>query len=133
MTGIGFDWDMVDGETVTAILGVGERRMNDGTLSWEALAFAVGEAAVVLTVNRDTDEVEVAHGDAPDGAEWAPVVPLAEFLGKPLGWSWVGTNNRGYQDVFMMAFGSVVPHALDPRLMFIAAGSELSCSDITAR
>jgi hypothetical protein len=91
--------------------------MSDGSLAWDALAFVVGDDAVVLTVT----------------AGCTPVRALGDVVGKPLGWCWVATSYRGYQDSFTLALGDVVPDALQPRLTFLGKGSSLSCFGLAPR
>ena len=122
-----FDWDPVTRRPISAIAGQNEMEMSDGSPSWDALAFAVGEQAVVLTVNADTDEIIVAYTTIPEGDGWQPAAALAHVIDQSFGWLWVGTNYRGYTDSLTLAFGDVVPDALQPRLMFLCAASRLSC------
>jgi hypothetical protein len=133
MSALKFDWEEVTEEPVLAVVGRSERRRDDGSLVWDALAFKVGAGAVVLTATADTDEIVVAHEPAPEGEEWKSVTALADALGKPLGWCWVGINYRGYCDSFTFALGDVVPDALQPRLAFLAEGAALTCFDLKPR
>lgn len=133
MSELQFDWETVTHKSVLAVMGRNERRMSDGSLAWGALAFTVGEDAVVLTVTADTDEIVVSHEPAPDSADWVVVPALADAVGKPLGWCWVAMNYRGYRDSFTLALGDVVPDALTPRLTFLAEARSLSCFDLTSR
>jgi len=131
MSDLGFDWEAVVHKPVTAVVGRKERRMSDGSLAWYALAFAVGDSAVVLTVTADTDEIEVTHENVPNGGGWKSVTALEGTVGKPLGWCWVGRNYRGYRDSFTFALGDVLPDALEPHLTFLAEGSSLRCFNLT--
>lgn len=133
MSDLQFDWEAVVHKSVVAVIGRNQRRMSDGSLAWDALALALGDDAVLLTVTADTDEIIVSHEPAPDGGGWTVVSDLADAVGKPLGWCWVGTNYRGYRDSFTLAFGDVLPDALQPRLTFLAEASSLSCFDLTPR
>ena len=126
-----FEWDSVTHLAISAIAGQNERETNDGSLSWDALAFGLGDRAVVLTINADTDEIMVSHETMPEGDEWHPVAALAHIVGQSLGWSWIGTNYRGYTDSFTLGLGDVVPDALQPRLMFLGEASSLSCFEVT--
>lgn len=133
MSDLGFDWEAVVHRPVTAVVGRNEREMSNGSLAWDALALAVGNEAVVLTVTDDTDEIVVANEPAPNDEGWNVVTALGDAVGKPLGWCWVGMNYRGYRDSFTLAFGDGVPDALQPRFMFLAEGSSLSCFDVKPR
>lgn len=133
MSVLQFDWEAVAHGSISAVLGRNERALADGSLAWDALAFVIGDRAVVLKVNADTDEILVAHEATPKPDDWQAVAPLADVIGKPLGWSWVGFNHRGYPDSFGLALGDVVPDALQPRLMFLSEGAALSCFDLTPR
>jgi hypothetical protein len=99
----------------------------------DAVAFVLGERAVVLKATGDTDEISVAHEATPEGDGWQSVVSLADVIGNPLGWSWVGFNYRGYADSFTLALGDLVPDALQPRLMFVSEGAALTCFEVTPR
>lgn len=128
-----FDWEEVLGAVVTDILGLNSQIMNDGSEHWDAVAICLGEKAVLLTVDWDTDQVIASHGDMPSGAGWAAIPSFGFAMDQPLGWSWVGINYLGYKDCFSIAFGNDLSTALAPRCMFIAAGSSLSCLDLTPR
>ena len=132
MSELQFDWEVVAQRPVLAVVGRNERRMSDGSVTWDALAFAVGDDAVVLTVTADTDEIVVAHEPTPEGQGWIAVSTLGMAVGKPLGWCWVGTNYRGYHDSFTLALGEGLL-ALHPRLTLLAEGSSLFCFDLTLR
>jgi hypothetical protein len=131
MSVLQFDWEAIAHQRVLSVVGRNERRMSDGSLAWDALAFVVGDSAVVLTVTADTDEIAVGHEPAPRG--WNEATTLREVIGKPLGWCWVGVNYRGYRDSFTLAFGDALPDALQPRLTFMGEGASLSCFDVTPR
>lgn len=133
MSMLRFDWESVLDEVVAAILARGERPMSDASLRWDALALVIGSGAIVLSVTADTDEIVATHQAAPPGRGWDRVAGLADMLGRPLGWCWVGENYRGYRDSFTLALGDVVPDALQPRLTFVAEGGGLCCFDVTPR
>lgn len=133
MSGLRFDWETVTHTPVAAVIGTNQRRMDDGSLFWDALAFVLSESAIILTVNDDTDEIVVAHDAIPDGREWTSIPSFDDVVGKPLGWCWVSTNYRGYRDSFTLAFGDVVPDAAQPRLTFLGEGSSVTCFDLSPR
>jgi hypothetical protein len=122
-----FDWELVHGRPISAVVG---RRTDAGL--WEAMALVAGSRAVLLTVNDDTDEVVVSLEDARETAGWKEFDALSYLVGRPFGWCWCGTNWRGYRDAFIVAFGDVVPDALDPRVMFLGEGSALTCLELKA-
>lgn len=130
MSGMDFDWEAVTHKSVASVMGRNQRRMSDGTLAWDAIAFVIGHDAVLLTVTADTDEILVAHAPAPEDEGWAAVTALEGSMGKALGWCWIGTNYRGYRDSFTLAFGDAVPRALQPRLTFVAEACSLCCFDV---
>ena len=125
-----FDWDLVAHRPISAISGQNQREMSDGSPTWDALAVGVGDRAVVMAVNTDTDEIIVTYDAMPEGDGWQSVAALAHVVGQSLGWTWVGTNYRGYTDSFTLALGDVVPDVLQPRLMFLGGASSLSCFEI---
>ncbi len=127
MSNLRFDWEVVNGVEVRAVIGRNALRMNDGSLCWDEVAFVAGDKAVLLTVNFDTDEIIVDYSPCPQGEDWAPITPLQIVVGMPLGWCWEMSNYLGYSDGFALAFGGVLPGALEPKMTFIAAGSALSC------
>ena len=130
-TTLRFDWDDVAHGTVSAVLGQNERRMNDGSLSWDAVALEVGGRAVLLSVNTDTDKIMITREVVPTGDGRHPATSLSRFVGRELGWCWVGTNSQGYADTFTLAFCGVGGAMVEPRLMFVGEGSALVCYDLT--
>ena len=126
-----FDWDEAKETPIRAVLCREESRMSAGTAQWERLAFVIGEKAVVLTVNDETDEVLVALEAASETEGWDEVPSLSFAEGRTFGWCWIGRNYRGYLDTFTVAFGDVVPDALTPRWMFLGEGSALTCPELT--
>lgn len=128
-----FDWEEISHNRVTEFLGLNGRSMNDGSASWQAVAICTNGNTILLEVEPDSDEVIVSLGAKPCGKGWERIPSFDFAIGEPLGWCWVGRNYRGYKDSFIIAFGDVVPNALDPRCMFIAAASSLSCLDLTYR
>jgi hypothetical protein len=128
-----FDWDDVRDQSVSTILGLNGRFMDDGTASWDSIAFCIGQSAIILTVEPDTDQIMVTHEAPPAGNAWKHISSFDFAIAKPLGWCWVGINSQGYKDSFTIAFGDVVPDALQPRCMFLAEASSLSCFDLVQR
>jgi len=132
MASLNFDWEIVAGSYVAAIIGRNERRMNDASFAWDKIAFVLGQNAVILTVSDDTDEVIVNLSAAPTGDDWLKVAPLNRFVSKQLGWCWEVTNYLGYSDGFIVAFGDVVPDALEPNLTFLGEGAAITCFQMAA-
>lgn len=126
-----FDWDDVAHSRVLDIIGLNARTMNDGSLSWDAVAIRIDTKAVMLAVEPDTDQIIVSLEPIPGGDGWEPIPSLGFANGQLLGWCWIGINSQGYKDSFTLAFGDFVPHALEPRCTFLAEGSSLSCFDLT--
>lgn len=122
-----FDWDTLPQIAVTEILGLEPRTMSNGSMHWDAVAICLGEKAVVITVDMDTDQVWVDLQACPEGPGWEAVPTLAFAVGKTLGWYWVGINSQGYKDSFSMDFSD---EGLTPRCMFVAA-SGLQCFDLS--
>ncbi len=127
MSTLSFDWETVSGTDVIAVVGIRERRLNDGALTWDQVALILGKQAILLSVNVDTDEVLVTLSHPPRGEGWCDIGVFAPLIGAPLGWCWVGTNYRGYSDSFTLAFGAALPDALEPKLTFMSEGSALVC------
>jgi hypothetical protein len=126
-----FDWDDVTNDRVTNILGQHARTMSDGAASWDAVTICIGGRAICLSVEADTDQIEVSLGKEPCGDGWEPISSFLFAIGETLGWCWVGINSRGYKDSFTLAFGDVAPSALQPRCLFVAEASSLTCFDLT--
>lgn len=127
MASLNFDWELVSGSRVVSVLGRHERQMTDAAFAWDEIAIVLGESAVVLTVNVDTDEIVVNLSAVPTGDDWLEIVPLNRFVTKHLGSCWEVTNYRGYSDGFIVAFGDVLPDALKPKLTFLGEGSAITC------
>ena len=123
-----FDWEEVDGATVAAVVAIGSRAMNGGSLVCSQIALVVGAKAVVLRVNDDTDEVIVSLEDAAiiNERDWQMLDQLADIVSRRLGWCWEGRNYRGYLDTFTIAL-----EGIDPAYSFTGAGSRLQCARVT--
>ena len=117
-----FDYDDVHGQVVTAVLG---RR--DGAAGWQDVAVVIGERALVLRVDPDTDEIAVELEAGPKAnSGWLAVAELSDFVGSELGWCWVGRNYRGYLDMFTLSFSG-----LEPQVCFIGEAATVSISRIS--
>lgn len=127
------DWNDVKGDRVTNILGQHAQTTSDGSMSWDAVTICIAHRAICLSVEADTDQIEVSLGNARCGDGWEPIPSFSFAVGQPLGWCWVGVNSQGYKDSFTLAFGDVVPAALEPRCLFLAEGSSLICFDLSPR
>lgn len=132
MAFLDFDWELVSGRHVVAFMGRNERRMDHAGVVWDELAIVLGENAVILSVNDDTDEITVTLCSMPSGNDWLKVEPLSRYATKKLGWCWEITNYRGYSDGFIVAFGDVLPDAIEPKLTFLGEGSAIACFQMTA-
>lgn len=117
-----FDYETVEGETVTAVLGQADENGN-----WWSIAILLSSRALVLRVDADSDQISVALEAAPKGAKWAPVEPMRLAVGNTLGWCWIGRNYRGYLDMFTVSFSGLEPHFL-----FVGMASALKLYRISA-
>ena len=115
VTMLQFDYDTVDGETVTAVLGQPE-----DDRSWRSVAIVIGSRALVLSVDNDSDQIFVDLKASPDGPEWVAVEPMKMAVGSLLGWCWIGRNYRGYLDMFTVSFSD-----LEPQFLFFGMASTL--------
>jgi len=122
-----FDWQDVEGDAITGIIGRSERALDDGAICWTAIALVVGEQAIFINVDPDTDELSVSLGSVPTDGDWAPIKPLAHDIGKALGWCWIGRNYRGYLDSFTVAFAGI-----DPECMFIGMAATIMIKSLAA-
>ena len=126
-----FDWEEVGEIPISAVLGRNQSTLDNGALRCDEIAFVVRGKAVLLTVCEDTDQIAVDLGLVPDGHGWANISSLDFAVGQTFGWCWVGVNYLGYKDCFTVAFGDVVPDALEPRLMFVAEASGMVCMTLS--
>lgn len=117
-----FDYETVDGETVTAVLG----QADDVAGRWLMVAIVLGSRALVLRVDPDSDEISVTLEAAPDGAVWVPVGPMQTAVGASLGWCWIGRNYRGYLDMFTVSFSD-----LEPQFLLVGVASVLQLRRIS--
>lgn len=123
-----FDWDEVDGELIAAVVAKGARGLSDGSLSCDEVAFVLGERAVVLRVNDDTDEVIVSlESIKAEASDWKPLDQIGEIVSHRIGWCWIGRNYLGYLDMFTIAVDG-----LDPAYSFIGIASTLQCTRIVS-
>lgn len=112
-----FDYDEVHGQIATALLG---RR--DGAAGWRDVAVVLGDRAVMVRVDVDTDEIAVELEVAPgvdDG--WQAIPELSDYVGTELGWCWLGRNYRGYLDMFTLSFSG-----LEPQVCFVGEAAIVS-------
>jgi hypothetical protein len=119
-TSLPFDIDLAQGRVVTAVLA-----QHDGADHWWAVALILGSDALVVEVDRDTDEVVLTYGAVPTFEDelWRPANLLSEFIGQSLGWCWLGRNSQGYVDSFSISLSDGV--WLD--FCFVGAASSLTC------
>lgn len=117
-----FDYEMIEGETVTAVLG-----QADGNGNWWSVAILLGSRALVLRVDADSDQISVVLEVAPEGADWPPVEPMRLAVGSTLGWCWIGRNYRGYLDMFAVSFSD-----LEPQFLFISMASALKLHRVSS-
>jgi len=112
-----FDYEEAHGHVATAVLG---RR--DGAAGWQAVAVVINDRALMLRVDKDTDEIAVELGAAPnEDSGWQAIAELSDFVGSELGWCWVGRNYRGYLDMFTLSFSG-----LEPQLCFTSEAAVIT-------
>lgn len=116
-----FDYEMVEGETVTSVVGQADENGN-----WWSVAILLGSRALVLRVDEDSDEISATLEAAPAGANWVQVKPMQLAVGSALGWCWIGRNYRGYLDMFTVSFSD-----LEPQFLFIGVASALQLCRIS--
>jgi hypothetical protein len=112
-----FDYDEVHGSVATAVLG---RR--EGVAGWHGIAVVIGDRALMLRIDPNTDEITVDLEAAPEAnTDWIAVTEMSDFIGSELGWCWVGRNYRGYLDIFTLSFSG-----LEPQVCFAGEGATIS-------
>ena len=123
-----FDWEEVNGATITAVLAAGCRADSEGGLMCDRIALVVGARAVVMHVNIDTDEVIVSLEDSAitRDANWQTLDQLAGIVSRSLGWCWIGRNYLGYLDTFTFSIDGI-----DPAYSFTGIASRLDCARVT--
>ncbi|WP_306253243.1 DUF6334 family protein [Parvularcula sp. IMCC14364] len=122
-----FDWEEVNGLTITEILADHPCKLSDGTFSAEALYFVNLIGIIEIVVNWDTDELIIRLLKTLGNKRFlTDINSHFNVVGKRLAWSWEAKNYLGYSDMFLLAFGEVVPKALQPQLAFIGAASSIS-------
>jgi hypothetical protein len=123
-----FDYDEVLGATLAKAEGIAELRLDDGTKAYDSIRLLLeGGSFINIQTTENTDEIAVEYhkGHAEyytDRIERTDVSFMSEYRGLPLGWCWIGTNYRGYKDVFLLSFAGV-----DPQLAFVACASKIHC------
>jgi hypothetical protein len=120
-----FDWEQVLHTPVLSVLGCAHPETPD---QWESIAFVLDDTAVILSIDFDTDQLSIVNQplETAEGAKWVALDDLRSAVGLPLGWCWEVRNYRGYLDGFLLAFGDVVPSALQPNCMFLGEASQIS-------
>jgi uncharacterized protein DUF6334 len=122
---LNFDYELLHGQRVTSIKGSGVQRGKDGSTVCEKVAVLLERTALIISVNEDTDEVVVQEAEglwilAGHSSSWTNLELLSEYLGRELGWCWVGRNYRGYADTFVLSFSG-----LEPEIAFCGVASSL--------
>ncbi|RYD62414.1 MAG: hypothetical protein EOP83_14660 [Verrucomicrobiaceae bacterium] len=115
-----FDYEEVHDLAVTNVLGECA-----GLAGWWSIAIVLGVQALVIRVDRDTDELSVSLEPAPTSGGWITVPELLDAIGASLGWCWVGRNYLGYLDMFTLSLSG-----LEPQLCFVGEASGVNISRI---
>jgi hypothetical protein len=118
-----FDWNIVEGRTISAILG--KRDIDLGLIE---VAICLGDHAVILRVNNDTDEIWAFYEPLPgrNSRRWKPIGEFEREVGKKLAWCWSGRNSQGYLDMFTISLSNI-----DPMIAFVAVASSLHLKRLT--
>ena len=112
-----FDYEEAHRQNVVAVLG-----QRDGHAGWQAMAIITEGDAVVLRVDPNSDEIALTFEPAPDSdAGWIEILEMADVIGAPLGWCWVGRNYRGYLAMFTLSFSG-----LEPQFCFVAEAGTMT-------
>lgn len=127
------DWEEVLLRPITSVLALGAFTMDDGSARWGAVAICLDNAAIVVTVEPDTDQVIVARADLPIAADWVSIPSFDYAIGKKLGWCWIGINSQGYKDSFTVAICGSSSGFIEPHWTFVAVASCVQCFDLTIR
>ena len=91
----------------------------------DSISFFFDTEQLIITPIADTDEVKlVLLKESPAISETSTV--LSGFIGQTLHYTWTGTNTNGYNDIFMMAFGDLLPD-----FIIISEGSSLKILNVS--
>jgi hypothetical protein len=110
---LNFDFETLQGQRVIAIRGTRLEADEVARSRCNELALHLEEVVLLVSVNKDTDEVIVttcADGASlPGPHEWTDIEVLKEYVGYELGWSWIARNYLGYADTLMLSFSGIEP------------------------
>jgi hypothetical protein len=102
------------GQRVNSIQGTRVRQDKDGFSICDEVAVSLQETSLLVSVNLDTDEIILQQSKDVGSLVEVPstlttLEPLNEYVGRELGWRWVGRNYLGYADTFVLSFSGIEP------------------------
>jgi hypothetical protein len=120
-----FDYDLLHGQRVVSIKGCKVRRSRDGSTVCDKAVICLERIAFIIAVKEDTDEITLQREEDPgvpfqSSGGWKDLELLSKYVGRELGWCWVGRNYRGYADMFILSFAGV-----EPEIAFCGVASSL--------
>jgi hypothetical protein len=111
---LNFDFEPLRGQRVISIEGTKVRRDREGCTICDDVALSLQEISLLVSVNLDTDEIILQLSKDPGSvveapATWTMLEPLNDYVGRELGWCWVGRNYLGYADTLVLSFSGIEP------------------------
>ena len=119
ITMLQFDFNEVIGSIVSSVTGTNPLIMGDGTSRYDAIDITIERHVIQISVNHNTDEVSVDLIPLPSLASRGLAI-LADIIGQPIEWCWIGRDYRGYLDMFTLSCSGITP-----QFSFVGAGSSV--------
>ena len=119
-----FEYEALQGQRLASISGFEPLHCSDGSTAYDNIVIALDRDLLMVSVNNDTDEImlQTARLDKNHRInEKNNIKSLSKFIGKELGWCWVGRNWLGYADTFTISF-----EGLEPQIVLYCMASKLS-------
>lgn len=124
-----FDYEKILGQRLAGTCGIGAIRRSGGGTCFEILELIFDRGVLRISVTKDTDELIVSYSDVLPSSlrKGNAVAGFERYMGREIGWCWVGTNYRGYKDSVTISFSG-----LEPSLLLLAEGSTIGLFRVTA-
>jgi hypothetical protein len=126
---LSFDYEDLMGQSLKKALGTGQVVCDDGSRAYDNLWLVFDRSTLRIGCTEETDEivVDLIVEDNPFGSRnGRSVSSFDRYIGEELGWSWMATNYRGYNDMLALSFSG-----LKPQVVLISMASQVSIYAVT--
>lgn len=108
----------LNGQTILSIEGLDKREMSDGGLSFEEVKIKTDRGITFVKCSEDSDEI--VFSTRSNYEEFKKISEI-NYDNTVAGWSWVGKNQNGYNDIFLLSLSGIRPD-----LIFLSESGRVS-------